>query len=231
MAQWMLYVISIVAAGIVVYLLSHLSYEGQATSVNAANFEIVKKRQFAAIQTLERDFRNMGASKQSMANVITGRDNTCGPGSPSDLCTISFWTRVDDDTLLNDPTVGLFAPANQDSIEVRYEWAYEFTAGGVRPDRSVLDPDATETVPLLRWRRYLRPAGGAWAQTHELVSLTDFQVVPFTASGDTVTADSLTRQFYIELAALTPYGIGKDKFDISRWETFIRPVNLTRLDQ
>jgi hypothetical protein len=228
MTQWMFYLVAIAVSGVVILLVAKTSMDGQETAINAQTFQMVKKRQFAAIQTIERDFRNIGASKRNVSNAITALDTTC---TTSDWCTVSFWTRVDDDTLLNDPNLGLVNPANRDSIEVEYSWRYEFADAGLISDYDLDAMDAMKAVTLLNWRRRIRPAGGAWATTNELHTLVDFKVRPFNLVGSITTVGSLVRQFYIEVEALTPRGMNKDNVDVSRWETYVRPANLTRLDQ
>ena len=242
MTQWMYYLVAIVAAGFVLFMVSKLTVEGQQTAVHATSFQFVKQKQFAVIQTVERDFRNLGASKLNMTDAILRMDMKCPENNANNWCRFDFWTRVDDDTLLADPSAGLVNAANRDSIVVRYRWRHRYPDAGEISDMDKIDAFAMEKIMLLQWERQISTTGtGGWATTHAIDTFHDFNIVPFNLAGTEITvaagngidsaASASTRRFYIEIEAKTPQGTGKDDIDISRWETFIRPVNLTRLDQ
>ena len=144
---------------------------------------------------------------------------------------ITIITARDDDTLLDDPTKGLVNPSNQDSIAVEYVWNYAYQDAGTISDLDTEGRDATTTITLLRWRRQLSLNGtSSWYTVNELHTFTDFKVRPYTTTGALTMIPAAVRRFYVEIEAKAPLAIGRDGVDVSQWETYIRPINLTRLD-
>lgn len=198
------YLLSVIIAFILLFVVLSLKFRGEQSSVEATQFRAAKIATLSFVRVLEQDFNNIGAQFMPTTHLTL---------KPEDALNVF-------DTL-GVPAVFEFF-AQTDSMQaaqlVRYEW--QTTGRTVELERG--------TVPLYEVKRYLGGAGGTLdGMSYGII--TSLQVHLLRADSTGITnlkgpgAD--TQQILVRLWAISPLGPG-ETFEEVRWEQVFRPPNL-----
>ena len=198
------HIAAVVITGFIIFIIAAVSLRGQDTSIDSTQYYAQKRMLLDLVQFVERDFTNIGAGVNPVADIIQpGAFDTSGATK-----FFQFRGRAD--------STDLFA-----SI-IRYEWdqvgTLELSSG---------------TTPALRIRRLVTPLTPPGPQVVAGMSsgyITSFDIDFFAQGGTSVapTVDSM-RVVRVDITAVSPLGRGNN-IEQSWWTKVFRPVNLTRTD-
>jgi len=197
-----------VIAGVVLLLVLSMKLRGEQTSVDAAQFRAAKIGTLSLVETLERDFTNIGSQRRDL--TLTPEDSFVGWDTSGVPAYLVFMTQTD---------------SQEVAQPVCYAWR-EMPGKTVELKRG--------TVPLIHLERRIGAGptctGGTLAGMNTNM-LTRFEVHLLPDSSDAPITINLrgsnanVRRLLVRLRTVSPLGPG-EAIEESRWERMFRPPNL-----
>lgn len=203
MSTWIEYISAVVIASFIAVTLFTVQLRSQDVSLESTQFRAMKTSVLTAIQIIEADMKNLGSRHPGNFAISTF---TLPAGA-------AFGIRNRPDTTSTLRSFEFYGqPAHtQPPSLIRYEW----------------EPIGTQTLPdgdavdVYHFRRFVdgRPSG----EVREALTHLSFTLLE--DAGNTITGLENTRQIYVELRAISPFGPGRT-IQETRWSTVFRPPGL-----
>ncbi len=191
------HILAVLIGGIILLVLVQLQQTGQQTQVEVTRYYANRKQMVTFIETLQRDFQNIGAGV-----------------NPSDQKIVSFsWNNTEKSIEFRarvDTTAG--APVEL----IKYQLLPVPT-----------EESSCEEVECYEVQRFVHDGIAYQADGKSMNTLTDFEIELRTWNGTPVGANlDDTREILVRVAALSPLG-EEGVIKRSRWQTQLRPISLT----
>lgn len=203
MSTWIEYLSAVVIASFIAVTLFTVQLRSQDVSMESTQFRAMKTSVLNAIQIIEADMKNLGSRHPGNSSISTF-------ALPAGA---AFGIRNPPDTTSALRTFEFYGqPAHtQPPSLIRYEW--EAVGAQTLPNG--------DSVDVYNFRRFVdgRPDGEVRdALTHLSFTLLE-------DAGNTITDLENTRQIYVELRAVSPFGPGRT-IQETHWSTVFRPRGL-----
>lgn len=203
MSTWIEYISAVVIASFIAVTLFTVQLRSQDVSIESTQFRAMKTSVLTAIQMIEADMKNLGSrhpGNSSIATFALPAGATFGirdrPDTTSTIRSFEFYGQ----------------PAHtQPPSLIRYEW--EAVGAQTLPNG--------DSVDVYHFRRFVdgRPDGEVQS------ALTHLSFTLLEDAGNTITDLENTRQIYVELRAVSPFGPGRT-IQETHWSTVFRPRGL-----
>ena len=192
------HLLSIIVAGVIFLVLVQVQLTGQQTQVETTRYYAKRTQMVAFIETVQRDFQNIGAGVDPATQMIVSYTWNSTEQSIEFLATV-------------DTTAG--APVEL----IKYQ----------RLSVPTEQSHCEEEVPCYEVQRFVHDGSAYQPDGKSMNTLTDFKIELRTWNGTPVVANlDETRQIAVRMAALSPMG-REEVVKRSRWQTLFRPINLT----
>ena len=191
------HLLAVFIGGIIFLVLVQLQQTGQQTQMEATRYYANRTQMVTFIETLQRDFQNVGAGV-----------------NPSDQMIVSYSWNGTEKYIEFLATVDTTAGAPVELIK------YQLLSAPTGQSRC-------EEVQCYEVQRFVHDGTAYQLDGKSMNTLTDFEIQLRTWNGTPVGANlDETRQIVVRVAALSPLG-SEEIVKRSRWQTQFRPINLT----
>lgn len=195
---------AILIAGVIFLMLIVLKFEGQEAQVDTTQYYANRTHMISLIETLQRDFQNLGSGVAPDEAMILGYSWTESDKS------LEFRATLD---------TTLAAPVER----IKYQLV-------PTPTADLLPACLDETVQCYEIHRFLYDGTTYHLDGKSVNTITAFTIELLTANGNVVGIDpNAAREIFVQVAALSP--MGEDQIiGQTRWQTRFHPLNLHMRD-
>lgn len=199
------YISAAVIASFIALLLFAVQLRSQEATIDSSHYRAAKTSAIEFVRMIERDMKNLGAQHPS----------TAGTTSPYPLPGAApFAIPAPPDSLSSPRTFEFYAQPNRGVAPstIRYEWEQAGT---------VTLADGS-TKPTYHLERYV----DGNLEGRSLETITEFSIWLLEHDGNAITNVDETRQVFVEIRSVSPFGKG-ETVEETRWSSVFRPPALT----
>ncbi len=219
------YIVAAAAAMLVLVITLDVGSFGNSVEAEASRMD----QMVSTIEVIERDLRNLGASKNSLATVFPAGsiDTTSCYVDATRRCGFSFWSRIDDATNEGVSRRGI---EGGDTVMVRYEWQQIGSTLLVPLDTTRGAAARPESADIYRLSRNVYPTDHRLPgrADFDLKLVNEFRIRMLRQDGTVAPSALYTRRIEVSISAHAAQDPTPGQ--ITTMTTDVSPVNLTRLN-